>query len=111
MNGQRLVNTANATAFYKFCDGNLKGLKLGAGIYYIGERIAGWNYTLGAKRPLFPVKAFATVDVSAGYRFKNFSLMAKVANLTNTYNYYLHENYSVNPIAPRNFVATVAYRF
>ncbi len=115
VNGQRLVNTpahtANATAFYKFCEGSLKGLKLGAGIYYIGERIAGWNYTVGNKRPLFPVKAFTTIDVSAGYSFKKISLMAKVANLTNTYNYYVHENYSINPIAPRNFVATVAYRF
>lgn len=113
--GQRLVNTpahtANATAFYTFCNGALKGLKLGAGAYYVGERYAGWNYTVGTKRAYFPVKAFTTIDVSAGYAFGKFSVLAKVANLTNTYNYYLHENYSVNPIAPRNFVATVAYRF
>ncbi|HRN48138.1 MAG TPA: TonB-dependent receptor, partial [Niabella sp.] len=63
------------------------------------------------KRPFFPVKAFTTVDLSAGYSIRNISLMAKLANLFDTYNYYLHENYSVNPIPPRNFVVTMAYRF
>ena len=113
--GQRLVNTpahtANTTVFYTVQQGSSKRLKLGAGIYYIGERMAGWNYTVDNKRPFFPVKAFTTVDLSAGYSIRNISLMAKLANLFDTYNYYLHENYSVNPIPPRNFVVTMAYRF
>jgi iron complex outermembrane receptor protein len=45
---QRLVRTpattANASVFYKFTN-YVKGLKVGAGIYYIGDRIAGWNDT------------------------------------------------------------------
>jgi iron complex outermembrane receptor protein len=60
---------------------------------------------------LIPVKGFTTVDISAGYTIKKISLLAKVSNLTNTFNYYVHENYSINPIAPRQVVATVAYRF
>ncbi|MBO9592062.1 MAG: TonB-dependent receptor [Niabella sp.] len=118
--GQRLVNspahTANATTFYTFQDGAVKGLKLGAGIYYVGERNAGWNndYTddKGTIRDrLFKVKGFTTVDVSAGYTYKQWSLMAKMANITNTFNYYIHENYSINPIPPRNFVVTATFKF
>lgn len=118
--GQRLVNspahTANATTFYTFQDGAVKGLKLGAGVYYVGERNAGWNndYTdnKGSVRDrLFSVKGFTTLDVSAGYTYKKVSLIAKLANITNTFNYYIHENYSINPIPPRNFVVTAAYKF
>lgn len=113
--GQRLVNTpshtANATAFYTVGEGSMKGFKMGIGWYYTGERLAGWNYTIGNKRPLFPIEAFSTIDLSAGYGIKRWSLLAKLANLTNTYNYYIHENYSINPIPPRNFVMTVGYKF
>ena len=119
LEGERLVNspahTANATTFYTFQKGSVKGLKLGAGAYYVGERNAGWNTTYLANGTLndrlFQVKGFVTLDVSAGYTYKKFSVMAKLANLTNTFNYYVHENYSINPIPPRNFVVTAAFKF
>lgn len=118
--GERLVNspahTANATTFYTFQDGAVKGLKLGAGVYYVGERNAGWNTTYSDNNGklndrLFQVKGFATADISAGYTYKKWSLLAKLANITNTFNYYVHENYSINPIPPRSFVATAAFKF
>ena len=116
--GDRLVNTpahtANASAFYRINTGRLKGLKLGAGVHYVGERFGGWNNTIGQAQNysrLIPVSAFTTLDLSAGYSFKKFSVLAKLANATNTLNYYVHENYSINPIAPTSFVATVAYKF
>jgi iron complex outermembrane receptor protein len=116
--GQRLVNTpahtANASAFYTFSNGALNRLRIGAGIYYVGDRFGGWNNTIGQAQGysrLIPVNAFTTVDISAGYSIKQFSLLAKVSNLGNAYNYYVHENYSINPIAPRQFIATVAYKF
>jgi iron complex outermembrane receptor protein len=116
--GQRLVNTpahtANGSIFYTFEKGALKGLKLGAAAFYVGKRFGGWNDTkysgLGYSR-LIPVDDFATVDVTAGYTFRKLSLLAKVSNLTNTYNYYVHENYSINPIAPRQIIATLSYKF
>jgi iron complex outermembrane receptor protein len=58
-----------------------------------------------------PAGGFTTIDITAGYSRKRFSLLAKVANLGNVLNYYVHENYSINPIAPRSFVTTVAYGF
>ncbi|MDF2189915.1 TonB-dependent receptor [Paraflavitalea sp. CAU 1676] len=118
--GERLVNTpahtANATVFYTFSGNNLKGLKVGASFVYIGERNAGWNnqYKLngypGVSR-LFAVDGYATLDLSAGYSWKKISVLAKVSNVTNTLNYIVHENYSVNPLPPRQFAATVAYKF
>lgn len=116
--GERLVNTpahtANSSIFYTLQKGNLKGLKIGAGAYYTGDRFGGWNNTQQQTQNysrLIAVKGFTTVDISAGYTFKKVSLMAKVSNLFNTYNYYVHENYSINPIAPRQFISTVAFRF
>lgn len=111
--GERLQNsvgsTANATVFY-----NIDAWKFGAGVYYTGPRTAGFNNTKGQTQNynrLFNVDGFATVDISAGYTFRKISLLAKLSNLTNTLNYYTHENYSINPIPPRQLVATVAYRF
>ncbi|QNA44084.1 TonB-dependent receptor [Lacibacter sediminis] len=116
--GDRLVSTpahtANASAFYTISKGKLNGLKFGTSVFYVGDRFGGWNNTIGQAQNysrLIPVEGFTTVDVTAGYTIKRFSLLAKVSNLTNALNYYVHENYSINPIAPRQFVATVAYKF
>ena len=115
--GERLVgtpaHTANGSVFYTFTD-RLKGLKLGASVFYTGDRNAGWNNTIGQSQNysrLIPVKGFTTMDFSAGYTFKKISLLAKVSNLTNTYNYYVHENYSINPIPPTQLIGTLTYRF
>ena len=59
---------------------------------------------------VIPVDGYTVVDVSAGYTYKKISVMAKLSNITNTLNYYVHENYSINPLPPRQFVATVSYK-
>lgn len=116
--GERLVNTpahtANVSVFYTQSEGKLKGLKIGAAAFYIGDRFGGWNNTVGQAQQysrLIPVSGFTTVDISAGYSFRKICLLAKISNLTNTFNYYVHENYSINPIAPRQFFGTLSYRF
>jgi iron complex outermembrane receptor protein len=116
--GERLVNTpahtANTSVFYTIQKGSLKGVKIGAAAFYTGERFGGWNNTqqqTQAFSRLIRVNGFSTVDISAGYTLKKISLMAKLSNLFNTYNYYVHENYSINPIAPRQLIGTLAYRF
>jgi iron complex outermembrane receptor protein len=43
-------------------------------------------------------------------RLEKFSIQGKVGNLFDTVNYNVHENYSVNPITPRNFYFTLTYR-
>jgi iron complex outermembrane receptor protein len=119
--GERLVNnpasTANGSIFYTFGKGSLEGLKIGTTIVYIGDRVGGWNSDVTKTNPVtyrdrrIDVSGFTTIDVTAGYSFKKVSLLAKVSNLTNTYNVYVHENYSVNPIPPAQFSATVSYKF
>ncbi len=115
--GERLVgtpaHTANGSVFYSFTN-QLKGLKLGASVFYTGDRNAGWNNTIGQAQDysrLIPIKGFTTMDLSAGYTFKKISLIAKVSNITNTYNYYVHENYSINPIPPAQVIGTISYKF
>lgn len=117
--GQRLVNTpqhtANASAFYTVEKGILKNLKVGILFNYVGERVTGWNDTYQANGSLlnrsFGVGGFSTVDASVGYSYKKALLLLKVANISNVYNYYVHENYSINPIAPTNVTATLSYKF
>jgi iron complex outermembrane receptor protein len=114
--GERVVgttkNTANATLFYTFQNGDLKGLKLGASAFYTGDRNGGRNTTKNnSSTGIIPLSAFTTLDFSAGYSWKKFSLLAKISNITNELNYFVHENYSVNPIAPRQFLTTLSYKF
>jgi iron complex outermembrane receptor protein len=116
--GERLVNTpqhtANGSIFYTFNSFAVRGLKIGASVFYTGHRYGGWNNTVGQTQQysrLIPVDGFTTIDISAGYTIKNISILAKLSNITNAFNYYVHENYSVNPIAPRQVVATVSYKF
>ena len=115
--GERLINnpasTANTSAFYTFSTGKKKGLKLGIAAFYTGTRFAGFNNTKQQTQNFlrnFEVAGFTTIDASIGYNFKKISLMGKVANITNVLNYYVHENYSINPIAPTQVTVTVGYK-
>ena len=116
--GERLVNnpahTFNGSLFYTFNLPALRGLKLGASAFYTGARFGGYNNTVNQTQKysrLIPLSGFATVDLSAGYSFKRFSLLGKVANIGNTLNYLIHDNYSITPIAPRQFLTTLSYKF
>ncbi len=116
--GERLVNTpahtANASIFYNIPCEKLKGFRVGASLFYTGDRFGGWNNTKQQAQQysrLIEVPGFTTIDVSLGYSFKKFSVLAKASNITNAYNYYVHENYSINPIPPTQFVATFNYKF
>ncbi|WP_407534669.1 TonB-dependent siderophore receptor [Elizabethkingia miricola] len=116
---QRIVRTpattANFSAFYTLPK-YIKGLKIGASLYYIGDRLAGWNDTKATNNTrngvsrIFTLKDYTTFAFSLGYDWKKFSIQAKVNNLFDTVNYNVHENYSVNPIAPRNYYFTLTYR-
>ncbi|MDY0932033.1 TonB-dependent receptor [Chryseobacterium sp. CFBP8996] len=116
---QRLVRTpattANLSVFYKFSE-KLQGLKVGAGVYYVGSRFAGWNdtkATLASRNNvtrMFEVDTFTTASFSVGYDWKKFSIQGKLNNIFDTKSFNVHENYSVNPITPRNFYFTLTYK-
>lgn len=116
--GEQLVrnvpHSANFTLFYTFNRTKLKGLKLGASAFYTGNRYAGWNNRIGQSQTesrIIPVKGYTTFDLSTGYTFGKLSMLTKVSNLTDVLNYTVHENYSVNPIAPRQLMTTISYKF
>ncbi|WP_366182849.1 TonB-dependent siderophore receptor [Flavobacterium ovatum] len=115
------ANTANLSFFYTLQTGKLKGLAVGAIGNYIGNRIAGWNNryiddtinpgTLIIQDREVPVDGYATIDLSLGYSWKKLSLLCKLSNITNELNYTVHENYSANPIAPRQVLTSLKYIF
>ncbi len=120
------ANTANVSFFYKLPSGPLKGLTFGAIGNYIGKRIGGWNddylwtpvkpatnpatYVVTIRDRDIPLEGYTTIDASVGYEWKKFSILCKLSNITNELNYTVHENYSVNPIAPRQVMASLRYK-
>jgi iron complex outermembrane receptor protein len=119
--GDRLVrtpvHTANASFFYTFQSGKLKNLSIGAISNYIGNRIGGWNNQIDPTKPngiwdrAIPIQGYTTLDLSLGYSYKKITLLCKISNLTNELNYTVHENYSINPIAPRQIMSSLRYQF
>ncbi|MFV8326828.1 TonB-dependent siderophore receptor [Flavobacterium sp. ZS1P14] len=111
------ANTANLSFFYTLQTGALKGVSLGAIGNYIGKRVGGWNSQYDSTKPNgiwdreIPLEGYTTIDVSAGYTWKKFSILCKLSNITNELNYTVHENYSVNPIAPRQVLTSLKYKF
>ncbi|SHG05255.1 iron complex outermembrane recepter protein [Flavobacterium segetis] len=119
--GNRLArtpaNTANLSFFYTMPTGLLKGLSIGSSTNYIGNRVGGWNnqYRAGDPNGIWdreiPLNDYTTIDFSAGYEWGKFSILCKLSNITNELNYTVHENYSVNPIAPRQVLTSLRYKF
>ncbi|MES2574179.1 MAG: TonB-dependent receptor [Bacteroidota bacterium] len=119
-------HTANLSFFYKLPTGILKGLSFGAIGNYIGDRTGGWNddylwtaitstpdpndYTITIRDRDIPLEGYATVDASVGYDWTKISILCKVSNITDELNYTVHENYSVNPIAPRQVMVSLKYK-
>ncbi|WP_339918540.1 TonB-dependent receptor [uncultured Flavobacterium sp.] len=122
--GDRLArtpaNTANLSFFYTLPSGILKGLSIGSSANYIGNRVAGWNNQIlidpdtqvaTLRDRQVPINDYTTVDISAGYEWGKFSVLCKLSNIGNVLDYTVHENYSVNPIAPRQVLTSLKYKF
>jgi len=107
-------NTANASVNYNFTDGLLKDLNLGVVSQYFGKRYAGRSTRLNVKDDtykLVPLADYFVVDFVAGYKYKNWSINGKLANILNQLSYNVHDDNSLNPIAPTNFSLQVGFTF
>ena len=107
-------NTANASANYQIEKGPLTGFNIGIIGTYFGERFAGRNKRVtveGDDRELIPLSDYFEFDATLSYTYKKFILSAKLANIGNVLNYNVHDDNSINPIAPRNFLSTLTYKF
>ena len=60
---------------------------------------------------MYEIGDFTTVDFTIGYQFKKLNVQGRLGNIFDVVDYNVHENYSVNPITPRNFYLTFNYKF
>jgi iron complex outermembrane receptor protein len=129
VNGSAPINTpkhsANGWLNYKFNQGILEGLDVGAGIYYVGIRpvddykqiyttaVGGHiNGTQPGEKP-FNMPEYTTVDAQVGYKFKNgLGLRVFFNNIFDAIGYssYFRGGY-IDQIQPRNFSAQINYKF
>ncbi|TGE24010.1 TonB-dependent siderophore receptor [Hymenobacter aquaticus] len=129
-NGSRLrynpAHTANLSLYYAFSSAFgghsfLRGLNAGITTYYVGDKLAGRNTRLvdpstgkawatADAFKLIRIPDYTQFDASLGYTYDRLSVRVKLANILNELSYNLHDDNSVNPIAPRNFSATASYR-
>lgn len=111
-------NTANTSLFYTFGkEHKISGLELGIISSYYGKTLGGRlrpnnASTTGelARKPI-PVDGYLQFDASVGYSIKNFAIRTKLSNLGNVLSYYVYDDNTVTPIAPRMITTTISYIF
>lgn len=107
-------NTANISFNYKVETGKLKGLNLGLVNTYFGKRFAGRSTRVTVNNDayqLIPLNDFIQVDATLAYVCKKWAIRTKLSNLFNELNYNIHDDNSLNPIAPRNYSVSLNYTF
>jgi iron complex outermembrane recepter protein len=106
-------HTANAHFYYSVKPtSKFKGVNAGLGAYYVGQRFAGRSTTRANPGfALIPLPSYFLFETSVGYACKGICLRLKINNLLNQLSYNVHDDNSVNPLAPRQFTATVSYKF
>lgn len=122
VNGSAPMNapkhTANAWLQYTLDKSPLKGLSIGVGTYYVGERpVNEYSLTpdghgnMGGTKP-FDMPSYITVNAQLGYVYKHVTARLYFNNIFDEvgYNSYFRGGY-INQIDPRNFAASVAYKF
>ncbi|MDL2214743.1 TonB-dependent receptor [Dysgonomonas sp. OttesenSCG-928-M03] len=114
-------HTANGWLYYSVDRGLLKGLSIGAGVYYVGERPVNEYLTKRTNANIhdtppgvkpFDMPAYTTVNAQLAYAIGRVTTRVYFNNIFDEigYNSYYRGGY-INPIDPRNFAATVSYRF
>jgi iron complex outermembrane receptor protein len=116
VNGSRLrynpSHTANASVNYLFTN-RLKGLTLGVIGLYVGDRVAGRSTRVTVQNDtykLMTIPNYVQFDATAGYSLNTVTFKVKVSNLLNQLSYNVHDDNSINPIAPRLFSASISYK-
>ncbi len=117
--GSRLLynpaNTANASVYYSFDESKKwNGFNLGVGALYIGDRVAGRSTRVIVPNDTFKpivLPNYVLLDACIGYARNGISVRFKMSNLLNDLSYNVHDDNSVNPIAPRQFTTTIGVKF
>lgn len=109
-------HTGNLSLYYELprCLVALRGFNVGAGWYYVGNRVAGRSTRINVNNDayrLMELPDYSLFDASLGYTHEKLSVRLKLSNVANVLSYNVHDDNSVNPIAPRNWSATLSYKF
>ncbi len=102
-------HTFNTYANYQFKE-VLKGLSVGAGVYFTGERpIDDWR--TGDDKP-FTIASYTQANAKLGYRYnKHWNFRFFINNIFNQIGYNAYRTSFINQTMPRNFAATLTYSF
>lgn len=110
-------HTFNAWGNYSF-ENNLRGLSLGAGIYFIGERpINDWSRSVTHEgivpdQKPFNLDSYTIVNFQVSYLFtKNWDVRLLANNAFNELGYDAYRTSYINQINPVNFAGILTYRF
>lgn len=118
--------TINAYVNYVFITKALRGLSVGAGYYYLGDRYYNdWTQSNVQFHGITPNlepwknKAYALINAQVAYDMRylqnetlqKFNVRLLINNLTNEVGYDAYRTSFINRINPRNFAAVVSYRF
>ncbi len=107
-------HTFNASANYRLETGFFKGVSVGLMSVYIGKRYAGRSTRLTVANDAYRIielPDYLQIDGTLAYTFKNISLRTKIGNIFDVLSYNVHDDNSVNPIAPRNYSASLVLKF
>ncbi len=105
-------HTGNISLNYTIHNGIFKNLQLGLMNTYIGNRYAGRSTRVTVQNDnykLIPLSSYLITDITASYMYKKFNIKTKLANVANVLNYNIHDDNSLNPIAPRNYSVSLIY--
>lgn len=107
-------HTANLSVFYTFDQSNfLNRFTVGVNSQYVGNRVAGRSTRLNISNDAFKLMTipdYVLVDLSLNYSYQKFGIRTRVSNVLNVLSYNVHDDNSVNPIAPRQFSTTISYK-
>ena len=107
-------HTANLSVNYQFDKGVLKNFQAGFISSYVGERYAGRSTRVTVANDaykLVKLDDYLQHDIVLGYTWKSWDLKAKLSNITNAMSYNVHDDNSLNPIAPFNYSFNLQYKF
>lgn len=111
-------HTANGWLHYRFSQGPLKGLSIGAGAYFVGERpvneyqIKTDGHGSAPNVKPFDMPDYTTVNAQIGYAYKGASLRVFFNNIFDKTGYtsYYRGGY-INETDPRNVAVQLSYKF
>lgn len=106
-------HTANMSIYYQLpAQSRWRNFSAGVTFFYTGDRVAGRSTRLTIPNDAFklmPIPNFTQVDATLGYVHQKVSVRLRISNLIDTLSYYVHDDNSVNPIAPR--MASINFGF